>query len=373
MTVLWRYHLAHEFPQEIESLRTEFPDTQQVVAEDREQFRSALPHADIVVSAPMTEAEHRSAVSMKAHFMPYAGVNRLPLNEYAERGIIVANSHGNADVVAERAVTLALAAAGRVVEFHNGLREGLWARRHGDPAQIFEYWQSLQGKRCVSVGVGRIGCRIAELMRGFNCEFTGVGRRASRPEGGDLSATTGDNRSDQNSKDNQDNTRSRQGTQNAPFERIETNLITALHGADVVFLALPLTPETEGIIGSEALQAMDGALLVNVSRGEIIQEEPLYRSLSSRTAGHPDARPETEKGPYAAGLDCWWVYPDSFEEPRLPSRFPFHRLDNVVLSPHAASHTSEGKWGQLAETLENIRSFLKTGTPKHKVDLTAGY
>lgn len=184
MTVLWRYHLAHEFPAEVESLRAEFPNTRQIVAGDREQFRSALPHAD---------------------------------------------------VVAERALGLALATAGRVVEFHNGLRKGLWSRRAGDPAQIFEHWMSLQGKRCVSVGVGRIGCRIAELMKEFNCRFTGVGRGASVP----------------------DSTNRDRG----PFDEIKHSLLSALDGAEVVFLALPLTPDTEGLIGPRELEAMDGAIL----------------------------------------------------------------------------------------------------------------
>ncbi|MFP4643931.1 MAG: 2-hydroxyacid dehydrogenase [Spirochaetales bacterium] len=347
MTVLWRYHLAHEFPDEIEALRADFPETRQIVSSDTSEFRSALPEADIVVSAPMTEEDHRSASAMKAHFLPYAGTDRLPLQEYADRGITVANSHGNAAVVAERALALALAAAGRVVEFHNQLKEGLWARRANDPAQVFEYWRSLQGARCVSVGVGRIGSRIAELMSGFNCHFTGVARPSTRSQNG--------------------------SRRTAPFHAIETDLLKALQGADIVFLALPLTAETNGLVGPEALQAMDGAILVNVSRGEIVQEEALFRALSRRSATRYDEEYRSESGPVAAGIDCWWVYPETFEEPRLPSRLPFHRLPNVVISPHAASHTREGKRGQMAETIENVRSYLETGIPRHRVDLTAGY
>lgn len=353
MTILWRYHLALEFPEEIDALRAELSGCRITVAEERTEFERMLPDADIVVSGPLSAEEVRAAVRMKAHFLPYAGVNALPLADYAERGIVVANSHGNAAIVAERAVTLALAAAGRIVEFHNGLAAGLWARRDGR-AQIFEYWRSLQGAECAVIGTGRIGRRIAELLRGFDCTVVGVRRRA---------AVAGED---------------------GPFTRVTTDGGQAIETAAVVLLAVPLTDETRAMIDAQAISRMNGAILVNVSRGEIIDEHALYRSLCEH-AGAGDAAKTSATGPAgrtparrkpgvaAAGIDCWWRYPDSFTDVQLPSRLPFHRLPNVVMSPHAGSHTVEGKRGQLAETLENIRTYVNSGRPAAAVDLHAGY
>ncbi len=352
MTILWHYHLALEFPEEIDALRAELSGCRIVVAEERAEFERVLPDADIVVSGPLTAEEVRAAVRMRAHFLPYAGVNALPLADYAGRGIVVANSHGNAAIVAERAVTLALAAAGRIVEFHNGLAGGLWARR-GGRAQIFEYWRSLQGAECAVIGTGRIGRRIAELLRGFDCTVVGVRRRAAAGE-------------------------------YDPFTRITTDGARATETAAVVFLAVPLTEETRAMIDEHAISRMNGAILVNVSRGEIIDEHALYRSLcehaypreaSNTSATGPNSRTPARRQPgvAAAGIDCWWRYPESFTDVQLPSRLPFHRLPNVVMSPHAGSHTVEGKRGQLAETLENIRTYVNSGRPAAVVDLDAGY
>ncbi len=351
MTIAWHYHLALEFPEEIDALRKELPECRIAVAGDRAEFGRMLPEADVVVSGPMSAEEVRAAVRMKAHFLPYAGVNSLPLAEYSERGIVVANSHGNAAIVAERAVTLALAAAGRIVEFHNGLAAGLWARREG-PAQIFEYWRSLQGAECAVIGAGQIGRRIAQLLRGFDITTVGVRRRT--------------------------------GGEATPFSRIVAGVSEAIESADVVFLAVPLTEETHALIDAQAISRMNNAILVNVSRGEIVDEHALYRSLrehagagaaANSSAAGPNGRtpPRRSRGVAAAGIDCWWRYPDSFTDAQLPSRLPFHRLPNVVMSPHAGSHTVEGKRGQLAETLENIRVYARTGRPAAAVDMHVGY
>jgi phosphoglycerate dehydrogenase-like enzyme len=137
-------------------------------------------------------------------------------------------------------------------------------------------------------------------------------------------------------------------------------LTATLEEANLVFVALPLTPESTGLIGRRELGRLSGGILVNVSRGEIVDEEALYQALSTGTLR-------------AAGLDVWWHNPRSFTQRTLPSALPFHELPNVVLSPHAGSHAVEGKRLQLEGTIESIDAYIRTGTPLSLVNLEAGY
>lgn len=96
--------------------------------------------------------------------------------------------------------------------------------------------------------------------------------------------------------------------------------------AGVLLITLPLTPQTTGLIGSTELALLPtGAVLINVGRGAIVDEDALFQALQQ---GHLAA----------AGIDVWWRYPENKAE-RVhtpPSAYPFHELDNVVMSPHRA-------------------------------------
>ncbi len=326
LTVLFYSHLAQEFPEMIEELRNAHPEQHFVVASDDDSFEAALPEAEALVTGPRPPEVLERAPGLRIQFIPFAGVNRVPVDYFRRRGLLLANSHGNAALVAERAVALALSAAGRVVEFDQDLRRGLWHRRD-DPNQPFDYWFSLQGRRVAVLGTGAIGARIAELMRPFGGEIRGFRRR---PE-----------------------TR-------AAFDLVTDRLSEAVAGAELVFVALPLTPATTGLLNADALALLRGSVLVNVSRAPIIEEKPLFEALEGGTLR-------------AAGLDVWYDNPRHFTEARKPSRYPFHELSNVVLSPHAGSHAREGKRLQLDGAVRNIDHFLKTGRPLTPVDVAAGY
>jgi phosphoglycerate dehydrogenase-like enzyme len=81
-----------------------------------------------------------------------------------------------------------------------------------------------------------------------------------------------------------------------------------------------------------------------------VNEEALYAELSSgKIAG--------------AGLDVWYDYPSKAQPHKTGSILPFHTLPNVVISPHAASHSPEGKQGQLIGVVQALESYLKNGVP----------
>jgi phosphoglycerate dehydrogenase-like enzyme len=87
-----------------------------------------------------------------------------------------------------------------------------------------------------------------------------------------------------------------------------------------------------------------GALLINIARGQIIDEAALYAALCDGRLG-------------GAAIDVWWRYPTAAEPQPLPSRFPFHELPNVLMTPHCATYTegaAERRFGTIAGNIDRI-------------------
>lgn len=283
---------------------------------------------DVLVSHRLSLAAAEKALRLKALFVPIVGLNQLPLACLQARQVAVFNCHGNAFSVAERALALALAGFGRIVEYHNDLSRELW---HGFwiGRGKEDFWHSIQGYACTILGTGAIGQRLASFLKAFECPVTGFRRQTA------AEAVPG-------------------------FDRVTADLPTALSGAEIVFVALPLTEATRGLIGGRELACMKGAFLVNVGRAEIVDEAALYAALwQGQLAG--------------AGLDVWYQYPAAGTDSIAPSRYPIHKLPNVVLSPHVAGSTFEAAELNISQTVQNLVTYLRTGSARHRVDLEAQY
>ncbi len=314
------------FEKRLEDLRKEFPNVSFVVPRNRSEAEELLRDAEAVVTGHLTTEQLLLARRLKVIFVPWAGVNALPLDVIKERNIVVSNNHGNGKIVAERAIALALAVMGRIVEFHNDLTKGIW---HGYEAgaRKEDFWFSLQGKKVSILGLGAIGKHIAKLLKGFDCEIMGYKRIVEPVE---------------------------------MVDHVTNNLGEAVAFGKVIFLALPLTSETRGIISPEILKTMHGKFLINVGRGELVDERGLYEALRDGVLA-------------GAGIDTWYLYPESENTVKLPSRYPIHTFRNVVISPHVGGFTIEGQMGRIDETIENIRHYLITGRPLNIVDLEREY
>jgi len=236
--------------------------------------------------------------------------------------------HGQASSVAQCALAMTLAFYGRLVEYHNDLREmrwhGFWVGRGAE-----DEWHSLYGRRAAIFGTGAIGVALARLLKAFDCPVTGYRRRGGVP---------------------------------LPphFDRIETDLAKAVADAELLFIALPLTPATQGLFTQELLLSARGKFLVNVGRGAIVDEEGLYLALRDGVL-------------LGAAIDTWYTYPQGGATTGAPSRFPIHELPNVILSPHVAGSTRDGLGVRVAETLANITQWLETGRCRQRVDLGEMY
>lgn len=173
----------------------------------------------------------------------------------------------------------------------------------------------LHGKTLGLVGFGRIGKAIAERAKAFGMGIRAVDRYAADPEGlaGSLSGMDG--------------------------------LTETLRESDFVVISCPLTEETEGMMDHQALSEMkSSAVLINVSRGPIVDEEALYEALSERRIG-------------GAVLDVWYRYPKNDDDQVAPSDYPFHRLDNVFCTPHSCAWTEDltrRRYGLIAKNIGNL-------------------
>jgi len=310
----------------LRELAARFPGHEIIV--EPEQSRAALPKLDAIVALQLEASAYEAAASLKAVFVPFTGLNHLPAALLAARGVRAYNVHGNAESVAQCALAMTLAAYGRVIEFHNDLAALRW---HGFwvGAGAEDQWSSIYRRPAAIFGVGAIGSAIARILKAFDCPVVGYRRRPG------LAVPPG-------------------------FDRIETDLAAAVAGAELLFVALPLTPATRGIFTRELLLSMRGKFLVNVGRGPLVDEEGLYIAL----------REGVLKG---AAIDTWYVYPQGGSTRGEPSHFPIHELPNVVLSPHVGGSSREAAGINMDQTLDNIASWLRTGACPSEVDLREMY
>jgi phosphoglycerate dehydrogenase-like enzyme len=138
----------------------------------------------------------------------------------------------------------------------------------------------------------------------------------------------------------------RSGTTDASIEFIgkASELRKALEIADVVVVTTPLNRRTRDLIGRKELEWMkEDAILINVGRGDVINQKALYDHLKSR--------PE-----FRAGIDTWWAEPA--DRGRLALDFPFFELPNIIGSPHSADYVPRAMARATGRALQNVKRFL---------------
>lgn len=295
---------------------------------DPAESERRVAELDAILGGRLDHGLFARAERLKAVFVPFTGLNHLPIELLKTRKVRAFNVHGNAESVAERALAMTLAFYGRLVEFHNDLRveqwHGFWVGKGAE-----DEWSSIFRRKAAIFGTGAIGIALARLLKAFDCEVVGYRRRS-------------------------------EAALPANFDRIETDFRRAVEGAELLFVALPLTPKTRGLFSKEVLLAAKGKFLVNVGRGDIVDEEGLWLSLSRGIL----------KG---AAVDTWYSYPQGGSTRGSPSRFPVHTLPNVILSPHVGGSTAEANVIAARQTLENMAEWLSTGNCAREGNLEEMY
>jgi phosphoglycerate dehydrogenase-like enzyme len=276
--VLWRYHLT---PERVGSAIDELPDLRWV-------------HSD------------------------YVGVEELPLQKLADRGVLLSNGAGiAARPMAEWVVLAILSAAKALPRFVRQSDAGVW--------EVGETLAQLDGAVVLLLGLGAVGTLVAAMLEPFGAEVRACTRRP-RPD--------------------------------AP--RGVTRMVVGdawreeLADADYVICALPLTAATANMIDAAAFGAMKrGSFLVNVARGGLVDDDALLGALERRHLG-------------GAVLDA-------FRQEPLPPGHPLWRRPDVLALPHvtwSSAHTLDDfKWRFAAQ----LRTWLDGGMPADLVNLDAGY
>ncbi|MDB5551298.1 MAG: Glyoxylate reductase [Rhizobium sp.] len=243
--------------------------------------------ADIViVRAPIPPAFFSNEPQLRAAVRHGAGLDMIPYNEATAAGVLIANVPGvNAPTVAEHVFMVTLALLRQFRPMDRDLRTKGWAagRAHSDHAI------DLGGRVLGIIGMGNVGQAIYRVGKhGFGLDVVANSRTpASLPE-------------------------------DVRFLSVDDLVATA----DIVILCCPLTPETIGLMNRDRIDRMKpGAILVNVSRGPVVDDDALIAALS-------------EGRIHGAALDVFSTQP-------LPAEHPYLQLDNVIVTPHLAGITEE--------------------------------
>ncbi|HEY71487.1 MAG TPA: hydroxyacid dehydrogenase [Anaerolineae bacterium] len=296
-------------------------------------FDSDLPspaNYHILVAGRPTREQIEASSRLHTLIIPWAGlplVTRDLMREHPQ--IAVHNLHHNAPETAEMALALLLAAAKRIVPMDQRLRKGDWSLRYQP-----DHTQLLEGRTALTLGYGEIGRRVARMCLGLGMRVMAIRRQA----GGEENLA--------------------QVSVHGPDD-----LHNLLPEADALIVCLPLTEATEGWIGKAELELLPGeALLVNVGRGVIVEEQALYEALKSGALG-------------AAGLDVWYQYPadEAARRQTMPSTFAFHELENVVLSPHRAGSSTASQLRRMGALAALLNAAAEGQSLPNRVDITIGY
>jgi phosphoglycerate dehydrogenase-like enzyme len=291
---------------------------------EKDRLETILPEVDVLVVFWWPGFLTREALARmkRLRFIQsiLVGVNHIPFGSL-NQGVVVASNAGAYSLeVGEHAWALLLASEKKVVDHHVRIRNGAKALNEfsGEPPKI----GILQGKTLGIVGYGSIGQAVARYAKAFGMNVLAFAR--SRRRAGGVKLLFG-----------------RKG-----FHRL-------LRESDAVLLSVPLTRSTLRLIGGRELSLMKkNAVLVNIARGDLVDQKALYSHLTT----HPDFK-------YAT--DAWW-----FKEGRetLETDFPFATLPNFVGTPHTSGPTGivSGVPGSLAA--DNVLLYLKGKKPKHVVE-----
>lgn len=277
-------HSVRESPAEklASAVRERVPDLDLTVARTPPESEQAIEDAEVVLTLRLPENLLDAADRLEWVQALSAGVDHYDLDRLRAAGIALTNASGvHAEPIAEQVL-------GYLLAFERGILQGIRQQERG----VWERYTGgeLQGKTLGVVGLGAIGTRVAELGDAFGMTTVGTKRDPSTaPEVVEEAF--------------------------GPDEHWEV-----LTRSDYVVLACPLTDETRELIGSDELRAMgDDAVLVNIARGAVVDEEALTRALQQDLIG-------------GAALDV-------FEEEPLPKESVLWDLSNVLVTPHMGGST----------------------------------
>ncbi|MEM3849037.1 MAG: hydroxyacid dehydrogenase [Zestosphaera sp.] len=259
---------------------------------------------------PLTENVIMSAPKLKVIARSGIGYDNVDVRAATARGVwvTIAPAEEVTESVADHALALLLCLVRKVCRADGFIKSGRWVSNSPELTSAFTA-PNLYGRTIGIVGLGRIGSRVARRAIGFGMKviYYDIVRKYDLEE--------------------------RYGAELTPLERL-------LKESDFIVIAVPLTDQTRNMIGERELRLMKRtAFIINIARGPIINHNALVKALEERIIA-------------GAALDVFYKEP-------LPPDDPLLRLDNVVLTPHIAANTYEGRKAQQIVAVEEALRVLR--------------
>ncbi|ADM27215.1 Glyoxylate reductase [Ignisphaera aggregans DSM 17230] len=316
--IIVTYRIDEEGLKLLKSIGDVFISEKMITSED--ELIKNISDTDAVLAVrgvePFTRRVLESAPKLKIIARHGVGYDKIDVNAANELGIWVTIAPVNASTVAEHTIALIMALAKKLFKLDRFVRDGVWYKERMEFPDLLGI--DLAGRVLGIIGLGRIGQEVAKraLALGMKVIYYDIVRRE------DLERTW-----------------------NIEYRSLNELLRTS----DFVSIHVPLTNETYHMIGEKELRLMKPtAYLVNTARGAVIDTDALVKALKEGWIA-------------GAGLDV-------FEEEPLPPNHPLTKLDNVILTPHAASLTIECRRRLAITAAEEIIRVLRGGEPRYPVN-----
>ncbi len=305
----------------VDRLRARFPSHAFIHARTDDEALTMYPEADAVFAGQISKEQLAAAPRLRWLHSPAAGVGGMLFPEMIASPVVITNSRGmSAGTIGEHVIAVTLALFRRLPHAFRSQAAGEWAQ----DAIGAEGNRLIAGARVLVIGLGAIGGAVAHRMTLLGAHVTGLRRRAVGLTHGEWTV--------------------------AP----SGHLHDLLPAADVVVIAAPHTRETRGLIGRRELSLMSReAILVNVSRGQLVDEPALIDVLRAGTIG-------------GAALDVF------VDEP-LPPDSPFWTLRNVLITPHTSGFRPDHWDAATSLFAGNLERFDRGQPLVNVVDKLAGY
>ncbi len=284
---------------------------------------SALETAEFAIGQIFTREMGRHSPVLRLLHAQGSGTDDID-RQALPPGCYLANVYEHEVAIAEHTFMLMTALARDLLNLDDGLRRGDMgpAGHYGGPERM-----ELHGTTLGIVGYGRIGREIARRAKVFGMRVMAV---KAHPDS-ELATRDG-----------------------LEFLGGPGDIVPLARLADFLVVCAPLTTQTDGLVGAEAIAAMkSSAFLVNVGRGRIVAEDALYYALRDRKIA-------------GAAIDVWYTYPPVGHLGQ-PGHFPFQALSNVIMTPHVAGWTNGTVSRRISLIVENIKRVSRGEEPVNLV------
>ena len=268
--------------------------------------------AEVIIGTALSKS-HPLPKSAKLYQVAGAGYDGIDLTRVPS-ACYICNCFGHEEAITEYVMAAVLTKYIPLIDADAKLRHGNWHYMAGRSDGLR---RECSGSSIGLLGYGHIGKALARGAKAFNMEVHVANRSDVMPDS------------------------------NVDYYHPISKLDTFWGAVDVLVVALPLAEATAGLVDKKAFAAMrPDSLIINVGRGAVIEENALYEALKTREIG-------------CAVIDTWYVYPQGENNGPYPGNLPFHKLSNIIITPHMSGWT----WGTILRRqqvmAENIRRLAE--------------